>query len=62
MGEKVVAGGFDLSDRQEYRRKLQQCLAGLGRLLDGETVRPAQESDGSGDRAESRGFRRACRG
>ncbi len=34
MGEKVVAGGFALSDRQRYRRKLQQCLAGLGRLLD----------------------------
>ncbi|MFE5857340.1 glutamate-cysteine ligase family protein [Streptomyces sp. NPDC056500] len=34
MGEKVVAGGFELSDRHEYRRKLQQCLAGLGRLLD----------------------------
>ncbi|GGW38476.1 glutamate-cysteine ligase family protein [Streptomyces xantholiticus] len=34
MGEKVEAGGFDLSDRQRYRRKLQQCLAGLGRLLD----------------------------
>ena len=33
MGEKVVAGGFDLSDRQRYRRKLQQCLAGLERLL-----------------------------
>lgn len=33
MGEKVVAGGFHLSDRQRYRRKLQQCLAGLGRLL-----------------------------
>ncbi|MGW8952902.1 glutamate-cysteine ligase family protein [Streptomyces sp. NPDC055709] len=33
MGEKAVAGGFDLSDRQRYRRKLQQCLAGLGRLL-----------------------------
>ncbi|MFE7777007.1 glutamate-cysteine ligase family protein [Streptomyces sp. NPDC057445] len=33
MGEKVVAGGFDLSDRQRYRRKLQQCLTGLGRLL-----------------------------
>lgn len=33
MGEKIVAGGFDLSDRQRYRRKLQQCLAGLGRLL-----------------------------
>ncbi|MFJ8078846.1 glutamate-cysteine ligase family protein [Streptomyces sp. NPDC096176] len=33
MGEKVEAGGFDLSDRQRYRRKLQQCLAGLGRLL-----------------------------
>ncbi|MGP3985037.1 glutamate--cysteine ligase [Streptomyces sp. KR80] len=34
MGEKVVAGGFDLSDRQRYRRKLQQCLEGLGRLLE----------------------------
>ncbi|WP_327357623.1 glutamate--cysteine ligase [Streptomyces sp. NBC_01304] len=34
MGEKVVAGGFDLSDRQRYRRKLQQCLAGLRRLLE----------------------------
>lgn len=33
MGEKVVAGGFDLSDRQRYRRKLQLCLEGLGRLL-----------------------------
>ncbi|MEU2157021.1 glutamate--cysteine ligase [Streptomyces sp. NPDC019396] len=33
MGEKVVAGTFDLSDRQRYRRKLQQCLAGMGRLL-----------------------------
>ncbi|MEU7034327.1 glutamate-cysteine ligase family protein [Streptomyces sp. NPDC046237] len=33
MGEKVVADGFDLSDRQRYRRKLQQCLAGLARLL-----------------------------
>ncbi|MEU8529352.1 glutamate--cysteine ligase [Streptomyces sp. NPDC048629] len=33
MGEKVVADGFDLSDRQKYRRKLQQCLAGLARLL-----------------------------
>ncbi|MFF9864411.1 glutamate--cysteine ligase [Streptomyces sp. NPDC013953] len=33
MGEKVVAGGFDLSDRQRYRRKLQQCLAALERLL-----------------------------
>ncbi|WP_406509535.1 glutamate--cysteine ligase [Streptomyces sp. NBC_00212] len=33
MGEKVVAGGFDLSDRHRYRDKLQQCLEGLGRLL-----------------------------
>ncbi|MGW2015343.1 glutamate-cysteine ligase family protein [Streptomyces sp. NPDC001927] len=33
MGEKVVADRFDLSDRQRYRRKLQQCLAGLARLL-----------------------------
>lgn len=33
MGEKVVAGGFDLSDRQRYRRKLHECLEGLERLL-----------------------------
>ncbi|MFV0130975.1 glutamate--cysteine ligase [Streptomyces sp. HMX112] len=33
MGEKVVAGGFDLSDRQRYRRKSQQCLEALERLL-----------------------------
>jgi len=36
MGEKVLAGPFDLSDRQRYRRKLQQCLAGLARLLEEE--------------------------
>ncbi|MCS0635606.1 glutamate-cysteine ligase family protein [Streptomyces sp. LP05-1] len=34
MGEKIAAGGFDLSDRQRYRQKLQRCLTGLGRLLD----------------------------
>ncbi len=33
MGEKVVAGQFDLSDRQRYREKLQRCLTGLERLL-----------------------------
>ncbi|MEU7280137.1 glutamate--cysteine ligase [Streptomyces sp. NPDC045431] len=33
MGEKVVAGAFDLSDRQRYRHKLQQCLTALERLL-----------------------------
>ncbi|MFD8723100.1 glutamate--cysteine ligase [Streptomyces sp. NPDC059629] len=33
MGEKVVAGRFDLSDRQRYREKLRSCLAGLERLL-----------------------------
>ncbi|MCP3821343.1 glutamate-cysteine ligase family protein [Streptomyces sp. A3M-1-3] len=33
MGEKVVAGGFDLSDRQRYRRKHHECLEGLARLL-----------------------------
>ncbi|MFE6281562.1 glutamate--cysteine ligase [Streptomyces sp. NPDC057877] len=33
MGEKVVAGAFDLSDRQRYRDKLRQCLTGLERLL-----------------------------
>lgn len=34
MGEKVVAGRFDLSDRQHYRDKLRRCLSGLERLLD----------------------------
>ncbi|MFC3578260.1 glutamate--cysteine ligase [Streptomyces yaanensis] len=34
MGEKVVAGSLDLSDRQHYRGKLRQCLAGLERLLE----------------------------
>lgn len=33
MGEKVVADVFGPSDRQRYRRKLQQCLAALARLL-----------------------------
>ncbi|MFE8018185.1 glutamate--cysteine ligase [Streptomyces antibioticus] len=33
MGEKVVAGAFDLSDRQQYRDKLRRCLTGLERLL-----------------------------
>ncbi|MGP4048577.1 glutamate--cysteine ligase [Streptomyces sp. 2A115] len=33
MGEKVEAVPFALSDRQRYRAKLQQCLAGLARLL-----------------------------
>ncbi|MFJ6655540.1 glutamate--cysteine ligase [Streptomyces sp. NPDC091377] len=33
MGEKVVAGGIDLSDRQSYRGKLRRCLTGLERLL-----------------------------
>ncbi|MFE2041141.1 glutamate--cysteine ligase [Streptomyces sp. NPDC059477] len=33
MGEKVVAGGIDLSDRQSYRDKLRRCLTGLERLL-----------------------------
>ncbi|MFJ4923183.1 glutamate--cysteine ligase [Streptomyces sp. NPDC088725] len=34
MGEKVEADGSgSLSDRQRYRRKLQQCLTVLGRLL-----------------------------
>jgi gamma-glutamyl:cysteine ligase YbdK (ATP-grasp superfamily) len=36
MGEKVVAGVFDLSDRQRYREKLHQCLAVLRRLLEEE--------------------------
>ncbi|MEU3985623.1 glutamate--cysteine ligase [Streptomyces sp. NPDC026672] len=33
MGEKVVAGPIDLSDRQHYREKLRKCLTGLERLL-----------------------------
>ncbi|PJE97839.1 glutamate--cysteine ligase [Streptomyces carminius] len=33
MGEKVVAGGFDLADRRRYRDKLHRCLEGLARLL-----------------------------
>ncbi|MFE2415312.1 glutamate-cysteine ligase family protein [Streptomyces hokutonensis] len=33
MGEKVVAGPFELADRQRYRAKLRRCLAGLERLL-----------------------------
>ncbi|MDT9683157.1 glutamate-cysteine ligase family protein [Streptomyces sp. TRM76323] len=33
MGEKVVAAGFDLADRQRYRRKLRDCLEALERLL-----------------------------
>ncbi|MEU1165118.1 glutamate--cysteine ligase [Streptomyces sp. NPDC090075] len=33
MGEKVVAGRFDLSDPRRYREKLRSCLAGLERLL-----------------------------
>lgn len=33
MGEKVVAEAVDLSSRQAYRTKLNQCLEGLGRLL-----------------------------
>ncbi|MGH4035697.1 glutamate--cysteine ligase [Actinomycetota bacterium Odt1-20B] len=36
MGEKVVAGAVDLSDRQRYRRKLRQCLDGFVRLLEEE--------------------------
>ncbi|MFH8992972.1 glutamate--cysteine ligase [Streptomyces sp. NPDC017940] len=34
MGEKVAAETFDLSDRHQYRIKLQRCLTGLGRLLE----------------------------
>ncbi|MBB5938514.1 glutamate-cysteine ligase family protein [Streptomyces zagrosensis] len=33
MGEKVVAGGFDLSDRERHREKLRQCLDAFVRLL-----------------------------
>ncbi|MFE2378882.1 glutamate--cysteine ligase [Streptomyces sp. NPDC059398] len=34
MGEKLEADGFDPSGRQRYRRKLQQCLEVLERLLE----------------------------
>ncbi|MEU3755344.1 glutamate--cysteine ligase [Streptomyces olivoreticuli] len=33
MGEKLVAEGFDLADRQRHRDKLRQCLDALARLL-----------------------------
>jgi gamma-glutamyl:cysteine ligase YbdK (ATP-grasp superfamily) len=33
VGEKVVAGPFELADRQRYRAKLRRCLTGLERLL-----------------------------
>ncbi|MGW0909071.1 glutamate--cysteine ligase [Streptomyces sp. NPDC002853] len=36
MGEKVVAGSFDLAERRRYRDKLKECLTGLRRLLDEE--------------------------
>lgn len=34
MGEKAVTGGFDLSDRRRYRRKLHRCLDALAHLLE----------------------------
>ncbi|GAA1272482.1 hypothetical protein GCM10009665_70590 [Kitasatospora nipponensis] len=41
MGEKVIATRADLSDRQQYRRKLQSCLEALERMLrDGRFDRP----------------------
>src|ERR1044072_6295477 len=36
MGEKVVAGPVGPAGRHRYRDKLQQCLAGLARLLEEE--------------------------
>ncbi|MFE6164658.1 glutamate--cysteine ligase [Streptomyces sp. NPDC056486] len=36
MGEKVVAGTFDLAERRRYRSKLRECLTGLRRLLEEE--------------------------
>ncbi|MFJ9041989.1 glutamate-cysteine ligase family protein [Streptomyces sp. NPDC102406] len=36
MGKKVAAGAVDLADRRQYRQKLHECLAGLGRLLEEE--------------------------
>lgn len=33
MGEKIVAGPFQLADRQRYRAKLRRCLTVLERLL-----------------------------
>ncbi|RKN64551.1 glutamate--cysteine ligase [Streptomyces klenkii] len=34
MGDKVVAGGIGLADRQRHRAKLRQCLEALARLLE----------------------------
>ncbi|MEC4019863.1 glutamate--cysteine ligase [Streptomyces sp. H27-D2] len=34
MGEKVMAGGFDLSDPRRYRARLRQCLLALERLFE----------------------------
>ncbi|MFI7388831.1 glutamate-cysteine ligase family protein [Streptomyces sp. NPDC049813] len=34
MGEKVAAAAVGRADRRAYRQKVQECLAGLGRLLD----------------------------
>jgi len=51
MGEKVVAGRFDLSDRQHYRDKLRRCLTGLERLLDEKRFdRPKNLMLGAADR------------
>jgi gamma-glutamyl:cysteine ligase YbdK (ATP-grasp superfamily) len=33
VGEKIVAGPFELADRQRYRAKLRRCLTVLERLL-----------------------------
>ncbi|MFG2141558.1 glutamate-cysteine ligase family protein [Streptomyces sp. NPDC048650] len=33
MGEKAAVDGIDLADRERYRRKLHECLAGLRGLL-----------------------------
>ncbi len=58
MGEKVVAGPFDLSDRQRVPRQAPAVSDGAGAAAGGEAVRPPQESHGAGDRAESRRARR----
>lgn len=58
MGEKVEADGFALSDRQKYRRKLQQCLAVLGRLLAEKRFDRPKNLMGLEIEAQSRGVRR----
>ena len=59
-GGEGRGGRFDLSDRQRYRDEAPAVPGGTGATAGGEAVRPPQESHGAGDRAESRGRRRAA--